>query len=84
MWEDMAHQKLYSIVRRLHQQGTISSPGNNLPDNKRLGLINRVKTTNWYKKGKITGGEKGKDWWGISEGWWGISPPVNMLKNALQ
>jgi len=28
------------------------------------------------KKGKITGGEKGKDWWGIS-------PPVNMLKNAL-
>lgn len=35
------------------------------------------------KKGKITGGEKGKDWWGISEGWWGISPPVNMLKNAL-
>jgi hypothetical protein len=34
----------------------------------------------WYNKGKITGGENGKDWWGFNEDWWGISPPVNMLK----
>ena len=36
-----------------------------------------------FEKGKFTGGKKGKGWWGIWEGWWGISPPVNMLKNAL-